>query len=70
MHLGIISQVVAIGAVDQAQNNGSTPLFTAPVGKDISPYPGRTDPVYVVTARKLPVEAAAAAATVDAKGEL
>lgn len=29
--------------------------FTAPVGEDISPHPGRSDPVYAVHARKLPV---------------
>jgi len=29
--------------------------FTPPHGEDISPYPGRSDPVYVVHARKLPV---------------
>ena len=26
--------------------------FAAPIGQDISPYPGRSDPVYVVHARK------------------
>ena len=30
------------------------PVFSAPEGFDISPNPGRTDPVYAVTARKLP----------------
>jgi len=28
--------------------------FSAPEGVDLSPYPGRTDPVYAVSARKLP----------------
>ena len=36
--------------------------FTEPVGEDISPYPGRADPVYAVSARKLP--------TGDGKSEL
>ena len=30
--------------------------FTPPVGEDLSPHPGRTDPVYAVHARKLPVD--------------
>ena len=34
--------------------------FTPPRGEDISPYPGRSDPVYVVSARKLePLKGAA-----------
>ena len=38
--------------------------FTPAEGEDISPYPGRSDPLYVVSARKVvdvPQEAAAAA---------
>lgn len=40
-----------------------TPGFGAPVGVDISPNPGRTDPLYAVYARKVDVgdESAAAA---------
>jgi len=37
--------------------------FTPPTGLDLSPYPGRSDPVYVVSARKL-------AAGSDGKSEL
>ena len=32
--------------------------FTAPEGLDLSPYPGRSDPVYAVSARKVPTSTA------------
>lgn len=48
--------------------------WTAPVGVDISPYPGRTDPVYAVSARKLPAPTQPAAESssqaVDSRDEL
>ena len=34
--------------------------FTPPKGQDLSPHPGRSDPVYAVSARKVAVAAAAA----------
>lgn len=45
--------------------------FTAPEGVDISPYPGRSDPVYAVTARKTKSAAVRGAAESSAvKAEL
>ena len=47
--------------------------FSPPEGLDLSPYPGRTDPLYAVTARKVPSTHGTAPSTVedpDAKAEL
>ena len=53
--VGFMSAVAAVYIVTRTYSHFTTG-FTPPVGEDLSPHPGRTDPVYAVHARKLPVD--------------